>query len=257
MSPDDPWVVPPRRGDEHLGRDYDEPSDLEMLDIIESMRKLVRHHTIAPYQVDLTSPRGRQACWILVTAINGKPVREASEVTAQWFVARQSAEHGASPRRLGKLLEPSILWLDPTDATNLAIRTRYARWMIAAGGDMRRLGPRRALEIYRGIAGTLSGHDVSIFRPMPVWRETLVGLDELIRWAGPLDGPRGAIAREATLMRGRLQMELGHRDVALTSLLAVQSALEVLATQDALTEDDQMMQVDLELDLMLLDGGLS
>lgn len=262
---DDPRFDPAPISDAHLWRDREPVSDLEMLELIETMRKLVRHHMVAPYTVDTHSVRAREASWILMTAIRGKPVRDPAEVAAQWFVCQELAKKGAAPRRLVKTLAPSIDWLDPTDATSLAIRTQFARWMVACGGNMSRIGPRRGLEVLREVTATLLGHPVSVFRPARAWQEAGDACRELIAWAGPLRAPadrydthadprqsKAAIAREATVMLARLHLDQGDRDHAVAEMGRVHQILQEMAEAGDLTEADEMMRTDLELDLMFL-----
>lgn len=248
-----PFHPVPHTGDEHFAREYpDEPSPLEMLELIETLRGFVEAHTVAPYVVDVDDPLAREACWTLTAAIAGKPVRHPAEVTAQWFVARRQAECGASVRRLGKVLEPSIVWLDPADEAGLPIRSRFASWMVRAGGQRSRFGPLRAAEVYRDLVPQLSGHGVSRARPLVVWQETLTGLDDLYRWSGGVTGPYAEIAAGALLAYARLGAEVGRRADAVERLHRLRGDLLAAATVRELSAEEGLVLVDVELELAFL-----
>lgn len=248
-----PFIPVPRRGDEHLGRgEQPEPSPLEMMELIETLREFVTAHTTTPYEIDATEPLAREACWLLASSISGKPVRHPAEVTAQWHVARRAAECGAAVRSVGKRLEPSIVWLDPADEAGLVIRSRFASWMVRAGGGRARIGPLRALEIYRDLVPRLSGHGVSRTRPLEMWRETLAGLQGLHAWSGGVDGQHPEVARAALLGYARLGAEVGRRADAIATLHRLRGEIVAAAERRELTEAEQLTLVDVELELAVL-----
>ena len=235
-----------------------EPSPLEMIELIETLRDFVTARTVAPYTVDKDEPLAREACWTLVTAIVGKPVRHPAEVTAQWFVARQEAECGAAVRLLGKRLEPSIVWLDPADEAGMPIRSRFASWMVRAGGTRARIGPLRAAEVYRDLVPQLSGHGVSRSRPIEMWQETLSGLSALCRWAGGPAGRHGAISLDAGLAYARLAAQVGRRAEAVACLADLYRQVRDLTPSQGRTpadltlSDPDLTLLDIELDLRAL-----
>lgn len=253
-----PFIPVSRRGDEHLGGDAPEPSPLEMMQLIETLRDFVTAHTTTPYVLDDTEPLAREACWVLTAAITDKPVRHPAEVTAQWYVARRAAACGAAVRSLGKRLEPSIVWLDPADEAGLVIRSRFASWMVRAGGERTRIGPLRAAEIYRDLVPQLSGHGVSRSRPIEMWQETLTGLSTLSRWAGGPAGRHGAISLEAGLAYARLAAQVGRRAEAVACLTDLYRQVLDLTGPDGRRPADPAASVhgltllDIELDLRVL-----
>ena len=247
-----PFIPVPRRGDEHLGGDSPEPSPLEMMELIETLRDFVTAHTTTPYVLDDSEPLAREACWLLSAAITDKPVRHPAEVTAQWYVARRAAACGAAVRSLGKRLEPSIVWLDPADEAGLVIRSRFASWMVRAGGERARIGPLRAVQIYRDLVPRLSGHGVSRARPMEMWQETLEGLQGLYRWSGGVDGRHPEIARAALLGYARLGAEVGRRADAIATLRRLRNDLQAAGECRALSEDEQMTLIAVDLELAVL-----
>ncbi|SDB99420.1 hypothetical protein GA0111570_11366 [Raineyella antarctica] len=250
-----PFIPVTRSGDEHLGRqDRPEPSPLEIMELIETLRAVVAGRTAAPYVLDDTDPLAREACWLLVAAILGKPVRHPAEVTAQWYVAQREAECGASVRLLGKRLEPAIAWLAPDDEAGLPIRSRFAAWMVRAGGQRTRLGPLRAAEIYRDLVPRMSGHGVSRSRPMEMWRETLDGLSGLHEWSGGVAGPHADIARGSLLAYARLGAEIGRRADAVECLDRLRRDLLLLAEHRDPTQDEVLALVEIDLELAFLDG---
>ena len=255
---DYPFIPIPRTGDEHLGRrDAPEPSPLEVMELIETLRSFVAVRTSAPYELDRSDPRAREACWLLVAAVAQKPLRDPAEVTAQWYVARREAECGASVRALGKRLEPSIVWLDPADVAGMPIRSRFASWMVRAGGDRARIGPLRAVEIYRDLVPQLSGHGVSRSRPIEMWQETLTGLSTLCRWGGGPAGRHGAIALDAGLAHARLAAQVGRRAEAVACLTHLyRQVLDLTPSQErtpaATVWDPGLTLLDIELDLRAL-----
>ncbi len=255
MADEDFFIPQPRgAGADHLWADVPGTTPLEIMELIDTLRDYIGAHTVAPYQVDREDPLAREACWALVSSIAGKPVRHPAEVTAQWYVAQREAECGASVRRLGKRLEPSVVWLDPTDVDALPILSRFAAWMVQAGGERARFGPLRAAEIYRDLVPVLSGHGVSRTRPIEVWRETLGGLDALHRWSGGVHGPYAHVATRAQMAYARLGAEVGRRADAVECLLRLRDSLLQAADSRALTQDEEMLLVDIDLELAFLDG---
>lgn len=253
MAEEYPFIPVPHTGDEHLGRHEDrEPSPLEIMELVETLRTFVASRTVAPYEVDVTDPRAREACWLLVAAISGKPVRDPAEVTAQWYVARREAESGAAVRRLGKRLEPSIVWLDPQDDAGLPIRSRFALWMVRAGGERTRLGPLRAAELYRTLVPQLSGHGVSRARPLEVWQETLTGLQELYRWSGGVQGRYPEIACGSSMAYARLAAEVGRRADAVLTLRRLRGELLEASEHRELSTDEQLALVSIDVELAFL-----
>lgn len=254
-----PFIPVPRTGDEHLGSHAGpEPSPLEIMELIETLRNYVASRTLAPYVLDSADPRAREACWLLVAAIARRPVRHPAEVTAQWYVAQREAECGASVRHLGKRLEPSIVWLDPAEEAGMPIRSRFASWMVRAGGDRTRFGPLRAAEIYRDLVPALSGRVVSRTRPIEMWQETLSGLDGLCRWAGGPAGSHGTISLDAGLAYARLAAQVGRRAEAVACLADLYRQVRDLSISERRTPadltlvDPHLTLLDIELDLRAL-----
>lgn len=248
-----PFFPVPRTGDEHLGRQGgSEPSPLEIMQLIDTLREFLTSRTVAPYAVDDSDPRACEACWLLVAAIAGKPVRHPAEVTAQWYVAQREAESGAAVRRLGKRLEPSIVWLDPQDEGGLPIRSRFAFWMVRAGGERTRMGPLRAAEIYRTLVPQLSGHGVSRARPIEVWQETLTGLQELHRWSGGVGGRHREIACGSLMAYARLSAEVGRRADAVQTLRRLREELLEAAAHRELSTDEDLALVTVDVELAFL-----
>ncbi|QGF22726.1 hypothetical protein [Raineyella fluvialis] len=248
-----PWVPQPRKGAEHLGRDLPaEPSPLELIELAERLRAFVAAHTTAPYEIDTSDPLAREACWALAAFVADKPIRDAAEVTALWYVARRHAQTGASVRRLGKLLEPAVIWLSPEDEGGLPIRSRFAFWMVSCGGERARFGPLRAVGIYRELVPVLTGHGVSRARPMEMWREILTGLSELCDWAGGPGGRHGEIAVEVGLAYARLASQVGRRAEAVSCFRALHRQLRELDLAAGRRPETDLTLLDIELDLRAL-----
>lgn len=253
----DPWRPLPHRAGEHLGRDLPpEPSPLEVMELIERLRTLIAHYSGGSYEIDPADPLAREACWALAAVLEDKPVRDPAEVTALWYVARRYAETGASPRRLGKVLEPAVVWLSPADETGLPIRSRFAGWMVRCGGERSRFGPLRAAEIYRTLVPALSGHGVSRARPIEIWQETLTGLSGLCRWAGGARGRHGTIGLEAGLAYARLAAQVGRRAEAVACLGELHRQLRKPAPGEGPHPSTALTLLDIELDLRILDADL-
>lgn len=253
---DDPWRPRPFRAAEHLGREMPpEPSPLEVMELIDRLRTLIAHRCDGPYQIDPDDSLAREACWALAAVLEDKPVRDPAEVTALWYVARQYAAGGAAPRRLGKVLEPAVVWLSPTDEDGLAIRSRFAGWMVRCGGERARFGPLRAAQSYRTLVPALSGHGVSRTRPIAVWQETLAGLSGLCRWSGGPGGRHGAIGLEAGLSYARLAAQLGRRAEAVACLAELHRTLRELGSGGEPHPHAAEALLDIELDLHVLDAA--
>lgn len=254
----DPWRPMPRRAAEHLGRELPaEPSPLELMDLAERLRTFLAQHCATPYEIDPGDQLAREACWALAAFLENKPVRDRTEVTALWYVARRYAATGASPRRLGKLLDPAIVWLDPDEEASLPIRSRFARWMVECGGERARFGPLRAAELYRDLVPALSGHGVSRARPIEVWRETLSGLSDLCRWTGGPGGRHPTIGLESGLAYARLAAQVGRRAEAVSCLQTLHRRLREPAAAAVHAASLDLTLLDLELDLRALGAAPS
>lgn len=249
----DPWRPLPRRAAEHLGRELPpEPSPLELMELMERLRTFLSQHCVTPYEIDPDDQPAREACWALAAFLEDKPVRDRSEVAALWYVARRCAATGASPRRLGKLLEPAIVWLAPEDEAALPIRSRFARWMVQCGGERARFGPLRAAQLYRSLVPALSGHGVSRARPIEVWRETLAGLSELGQWAGGPGGRHPVIGLESGLAYARLADQVGRRAEAVSRLQTLHRQLREPGAAAEHAATLHLTLLDIELDLCVL-----